>query len=219
MAGTAAPATPTIGTTFSCICQLPEAIDLRSFALKGDLPGTAMTFTDKSTDKETCAALKTVSNSNQHLTTQADKKAHILIQVNALIISVLIIFILRIKDDHRIALLPVTALMMTCLVVIILALMATRPRMLSRSPVKSAGSDSVNLLFFGSYDALGLDKFHSDMKTLMADDNLIYTSLTRDIYSQAVILGKKYRFLRMSYHVFMTGLAISVVSFIIIAFR
>jgi hypothetical protein len=179
-----------------------------------------MASTNKSTDKETCAALKTVSNSNQRLTAQAEKKAHILIQVSALMISVLLIFILRINDDHRIALLPVMALMITCLVVIILALMATRPRMLTTiSPVETAEADGFNLLFFGSYDALGLDEFHSDMKTLMADENLMYVSLTRDIYFQAVILGKKYRFLRMSYHVFMTGLAISVLSFIIIAFR
>ena len=96
----------------------------------------------KDNDKETCIALKTVSNSNQQLTIQADKKAHILIQVSALMISVLLIFILRINDDHRIALLPVSALMMTCLVVIILALMATRPRVPAISPIETPGANS-----------------------------------------------------------------------------
>lgn len=177
-----------------------------------------MTLIDKGTDKETCMALKTVSSSNQQLTTQADKKAHILIQVSALMISVLLAFILRISNDHRIALLPVMTLMMTCLVVIILALLATRPRMLTTSPVETAGAGGVNLLFFGSYDELGLEEYHSDMEILMADENLMYTSLTRDIYFQAVVLGKKYRFLRLSYHVFMIGLAISVLLFITIAF-
>jgi len=174
-----------------------------------------MVFTDKNIDKQSCTALKTVSGSNQHLTTQADKKAHILIQVNSLMISVLLIYILRISNDHRIALLPVMALMITCLAVIILALMATRPRMLPHPPVKT---DGVNLLFFGSYENLELEEYNSDMETLMTDSGLMYMSLTRDIYFQAVILGKKYRLLRMSYHVFGTGLAISVLSFIFIAF-
>jgi hypothetical protein len=179
-----------------------------------------MAFLEKGTDKEACTALKTVSNSNQHLSSQADKKSHILIQVSALMVSVLLVFVLRITREHRIVLVPVFELMATCLAVIVLALMATRPRMLSRSSVQAqaAGVSGVNLLFFGSYDELEPEEYHADMELLMADADLLYSNLTRDIYFQAVVLGKKYKFLRMAYHVFMIGLALSVLSFIIIAF-
>jgi hypothetical protein len=178
-----------------------------------------MAFLDKGTDKEACTALKTVSNSNQHLNSQADKKSHILIQVSALMISVLLAFVLRITSEHRVALVPVFVLMATCLAVIFLALMATRPRMPSRSSAQAAEASGVNLLFFGSYDVLAPEEYHADMELLMADADLLYSNLTRDVYFQAVVLGKKYKFLRMAYHVFMTGLALSVLSFMVIAFR
>ena len=178
-----------------------------------------MAFLEKGTDKEACTALKTVSNSNQHLTSQADKKSHILIQVSALMVSVLLAFILRITSEHRIALVPVFELMATCLTVIVLALMATRPRTLFRPSVQATEASGVNLLFFGSYDELQPEEYHADMELMMADANLLYSNLTRDIYFQAVVLGKKYKFLRMAYHVFMIGLALSILSFMIIAFQ
>ena len=134
-------------------------------------------------------------------------------------ISVLLIFIVRISDDHG----------------SLYCRMSTDDDLPGRDHPCADGDPSpdavpvtgrscwrqwkVNLLFFGSYDELELDEYHADMETLMADEDLLYRSLTRDIYFQAVILGKKYRFLRMAYHVFMAGLAISVLSFIVIAFR
>jgi len=177
-----------------------------------------MAFADKGIDKEACMALKTAADSNLHLALQADKKAHILVQVSGLMISVLLTLTLRITGGHRISFVPAIELMATCLVVILLALKATRPRMLSRS-VHIEGGSGVNLLFFGSYDELGPIEYHADMELLMADDDLLLSSLARDIYFQGVVLGKKYKFLRMSYHVFMIGLTLSVLSFMIFAFR
>ena len=177
-----------------------------------------MVFLDKGNDKEVCLALKTVSNSNQHLASQADKKAYILIQVSGIMLSVLLVLILRITSEHRVAFVAVFQLMTTCLVVILLALRATRPRMLSRSSVSAAEDGGINLLFFGSYNELERDEYQTDMEELMADTDLLYSHLTKDVYYQAVVLGKKYKFLRMAFHVFMIGLAISIVSFALIAF-
>ena len=178
-----------------------------------------MAFLEKGTDKEACTALKTVSDSNQHLYSQADKKAHILIQVSGLMIAVLLVLILRGTSEHRIAFVPVFGLMATCLAVIILALLATRPRIPSRSSAQAAGAGGVNLLYFGSFDELEPEEYYADMELLIADADLLYSSLTRDVYFQAVVLGKKYKLLRMAYHVFMIGLGLSVLSFMIIAFR
>ena len=47
------------------------------------------------------------------------------------------------------------------------------------------------------------------------DREFLYGSLTRDVYSQAVVLGRKYRLLRLGYNIFMYGVVASVIAFVI----
>jgi len=53
------------------------------------------------------------------------------------------------------------------------------------------------------------------MQQMMNDRDFLYGSLTRDVYSQGVVLGRKYRLLRKGYNVFMFGIIISVLAFMI----
>jgi hypothetical protein len=60
-----------------------------------------------------------------------------------------------------------------------------------------------------------LEEYTSGMLKVMADKDFLYGTLIRDVYSQGVVLGRKYRLLRTAYNVFMFGLIISVLAFII----
>ncbi len=73
----------------------------------------------------------------------------------------------------------------------------------------------VNLLFFGNYYRMNFDDFDSGMKKMMNDRDFLYGSLTRDVYSQGLVLGRKYRLLRKGYNVFMYGIVISVIAFFV----
>jgi hypothetical protein len=50
---------------------------------------------------------------------------------------------------------------------------------------------------------------------MMNDREFLYGSLTKDVYSQGVVLGRKYRLLRVAYNVFMFGIVVSVIAFVI----
>lgn len=52
---------------------------------------------------------------------------------------------------------------------------------------------------------------------MMDDSDFLYSSMTRDIYYLGVVLGHKYKLLRISYNIFMFGLIISVGAFLIAA--
>lgn len=52
----------------------------------------------------------------------------------------------------------------------------------------------------------------------MNDTSYLYDTLVRDIYHLGKVLGKKYHYLRLCYTVFMFGMIISVISFIIVYF-
>jgi hypothetical protein len=158
------------------------------------------------------------SNNNQRLSSQADSKAHILIQVNSIIISVLLSLLLRKIEDHTNLTIPAIILLTVNLVTIIFSILATRPHI---PPGKFTQADleekKVNLLFFGNFYLMSLEEYAGGMLQLLEDRDFLYGSLIRDVYYQGIALGKKYRWLRLSYNVFMYGLIASVISFLIAA--
>ncbi len=76
-------------------------------------------------------------------------------------------------------------------------------------------SKKTNLLFFGNFHKMKREQYEWGMKEMMKDADYLYTSLIRDIYFLGVVLGKKYRMLRIAYTIFMFGLIISVIAFLI----
>jgi hypothetical protein len=56
------------------------------------------------------------------------------------------------------------------------------------------------------------------MRRMMRDPNYLYGSLIKDIYQLAVVLGRKYKLIRLAYNIFMFGIVISVLSFAIAIF-
>jgi len=48
---------------------------------------------------------------------------------------------------------------------------------------------------------------------MMADGDFLYSTLTKDIFWQGKVLGRKYRLLRISYTVFLFGIVAAVLVF------
>ena len=80
---------------------------------------------------------------------------------------------------------------------------------------KEIDERTVNLMFFGNFYKMKLDEYAKGMQLVMEDTEFLYGSLIKDVYSQGVVLGRKYKLLRISYSIFMFGLVIAVLSFII----
>ena len=156
------------------------------------------------------------SANNSRLSTQADSKAHIMIQVNSLIISVILTFLLRKIENHPNIAIPAFMLMAVNLVTIIFSILATRPNIPKGTfTAQDLKNKDVNLLFFGNFYRMSLKDYSEGMQQVMDDSDFLYNSLIRDVYFQGVALGKKYRLLRLSYNVFMFGLVISVLAFVL----
>ncbi|MGN8068457.1 Pycsar system effector family protein [Mucilaginibacter sp. 22184] len=156
------------------------------------------------------------SANHQRLSDMADNKAHIMITVNSIILSAIISLVLRKLDEHSNLLIPTFMLLTVSLTTMIFSILSTRP---SIPPGIFSPDDiekkTVNLLFFGNFYRMSLNDYSDGMVKMMDDKDFLYGSLIRDNYSQGVVLGKKYRLLRVSYNVFMFGLIISVLAFLI----
>lgn len=170
----------------------------------------------KRQDRSVDTVFRIASANNQRLSTQADSKAHIMIQVNSIIISVIISLLLRKIESHPNIAIPSFMLITVNLVTIIFSILATRPNIPKGTfNAKDLEKKEVNLLFFGNFYKMKLDEYAVGMQQVMEDADFLYNSLIRDVYFQGVALGKKYRLLRLSYNMFMFGLVISVVAYVL----
>lgn len=155
------------------------------------------------------------SGNNQKLSDMADNKAHIMITVNSIILSAVISLLLRKLDEYNFLRWPTYLILAVCVVTIIFSILATRPSLPSgRFSQKDIDEKKVNLLFFGNFYRMQLDDYASGMLQVMEDRDFLYGTLIKDIYFQGVVLGRKYRLLRISYNIFMYGLIASVLAFV-----
>lgn len=156
------------------------------------------------------------SSNHQRLSDMADKKAHIMITVNSIILSAIISLVLRKLNEYGYLIIPSFILLTISLLAMTFSILSTRPSIpkgiFTRDDVDQK---RVNLLFFGNFYKMGLDDFTYGMEKMMLDRDFLYGSLIKDVYSQGVVLGKKYHLLRIAYNIFMYGLIVSILAFII----
>lgn len=156
------------------------------------------------------------SANHQRLSDMADNKAHIMITTTSIILSVLLSVLLRKLEDNPYLIFPTLLLLIVCVVTMVFSILATRPTIPPGSFTQQDLDDKkVNLLFFGNFYRMNYDDYSNGMKTMMNDREFLYGSLTRDVYSQGVVLGRKYRLLRIAYNVFMFGVVAAVFAFTI----
>jgi predicted metal-dependent HD superfamily phosphohydrolase len=161
---------------------------------------------------------RTTSTNHIRLSSMADSKANIMISVNSIIISVLLSVLLRKLEDNPNLILPAIIFLTTCVTTIIFSVLATRPNVSSGQFTKQdIENKKTNLLFFGNFHGMSLTDYNWGMKEMMKDPDFLYGSMIQDVYSLGVVLGRKYRLLRIAYNIFMFGLIISVLAFVIAA--
>ena len=156
------------------------------------------------------------SNNHQRLSDMADNKAHIMITTTSIIISVLLSVLLRKLEEFPHLTIPVIMLLAVCVITMVFSILATRPNLPEGTFTKAdIDSQKVNLLFFGNFYKMSLDEYTQGMESLMESRDYLYGSLIKDVYSQGIVLGRKYKLLRAGYNVFMFGIVTSVLAFLI----
>ncbi|MGB3016401.1 MAG: Pycsar system effector family protein [Ignavibacteria bacterium] len=146
----------------------------------------------------------------------ADGKANIMISINTLIIGAILTVLLRKLDVNPQLIIPTFMLLTVSLVCIIFAIMVTRPKYSTGTFTKEdIQKKRTNLLFFGNFHAMPLNDFEWGMNEMMNDKEFLYGSMIKDFYYLGQVLGRKYKYLRICYTIFMYGLIASVIAYAI----
>ena len=162
--------------------------------------------------------LRLTSSNHFHLSEMADRKANILISVNSIIIGVILSILIDKLSEEPYLTIPVIIFLASCLTTIIIAILSTRPKItegvFSKEDILNK---KTNLLFFGNFYKSSLEEYQWAMSTLMKDNEYLYSVIVKDIHQIGVVLGRKYKLIRLAYTVFMVGLIISVIAFFVAA--
>jgi len=160
---------------------------------------------------------KTALRNHIDLSNLADNKANIMLSVNALIVTVAVPMAVSYIDDNLILAIPVASLLITCLISMIYATLATRPiKMSGYTSIDTIQKGASNLFFFGNFYKMSFEEYQEGMEQIIGDEESLDNTIQRDLFFLGKSLGRKYYQLRICYNVFMVGVVISVLCFVII---
>jgi len=154
-----------------------------------------------------------------NLIQMADNKANIIISINTMIISSIIAITGygavagKIDTYEASVIIPIIMIMLSCLISVVFAIQAARPKLIS---AKDEGGEmqKSSLLFFGVISRYSQQAYLDAMKNLLDSGNDLYEHMTIDLYNQGLILKRKYNLLVYAYQVFMFGFIFSVLVFL-----
>lgn len=159
---------------------------------------------------------RNVMRTHVEFSAMADSKANIMISVNTLVLTALFALLASKLDKNPHLIIPTFIMILVSLVTLIFAIIVTRPKISSGTFTKEdIHNKKANLLFFGNFYLMNLSDFSWGMKEMIGNKDYLYDSMIKDFYYLGQVLGHKYRFLRICYSIFIYGLIISVIAFVI----
>ncbi len=156
-----------------------------------------------------------------NLSAIADNKANIMISVNAILISVIITILTykNLTESTPMILMPSVIFLVSGLSSLIFAVLSARPKVTSLNQgVQDLLEARKNIVFFGNFVSLSPEQYEEALDAVLRDSRLLYGNMARDLYHLGKVLDKKYRYLTISYNLFMVGFIATVLSFLVLLF-
>ena len=171
---------------------------------------------EKEADRSIATVFRIMASNHMSLSQMADSKANILISVNSIILSIIISTLFeKLQTDPNLQI-PVALIVVVCVASIVFGILATRPNVTGGTFTRDdIANKRTNLLFFGNFHNSTLDDYNWGMNEMLADKYYMNTSMIKDNYFLGVVLAKKYRYLRIAYNIFMYGLILAMLAFIV----
>jgi len=151
--------------------------------------------------------IRTAQINTVTLSLMADQKAQILMGASFVVVSLVVTEAGRSAISWSMLCLAATAFLSS-----ICAVIAILPK---PGPPKVEKS-SYNRLFFGHFALVDEEQWKEDVIAHARDDEAVYRMMLRDLYQNGLVLRRrKYRFLYYAYSIFLTGLAVTLLIYLL----
>jgi HD superfamily phosphodiesterase len=175
---------------------------------------------DKKSQSEKIKGIQTmmrvINDNHIEFSSIADNKANLLISVNAIMISVILSVLVRRLEVDTHLIIPTIIFLVVAVTTIVLAILSTKPKvtsgMFKREDILAR---KVNLMFFGNFHKTDVNDYEWAMREVMNDPDYLYGNLIKDVHQLGVVLAKKYRLVSAAYLVFMYGIIVTILAFVI----
>ena len=175
------------------------AEDVAGPATRPDLPAAY--------SRDAIHLVRTATQTNLTLSQMADQKASILMGATFLVFTIAVGQVAKGSVPLSLLILAFSAFVSA-----VCAVAAIMPAV--KPPAMVTGSE--NVLFFGVFSQLSEVEFTDRVLERLHDDEDVFRTMLRDIYQNGVVLQrKKYRYLGMAYRIFLVGLTLTLVTFVI----
>jgi len=140
----------------------------------------------------------------------ADQKANIIIASSCIILS---ITITRLDAGHTYW--EVWSLLLTCVISLLTSFIVVAPINLKHK-VPASDNPQFNPLFFYHFTTISYKNYQLLMDEILSEPEHIHEAMVRDIYQLGQVLAKrKYPFLKLSSFIFILGMVLSSIFFLI----
>ena len=154
------------------------------------------------------------SREHAELMSNVHQKSGFLASINAIILSIILSVLSTKLDENPHLLIPTILLLITCVGTIYFVIMATRPVFINPSN-EGFNMETQNIMFFGHFSNMAWKDYRDKLKIITRDDIALFDTFSKNIYYQGLILKKKYNLLAIGYNIFIAGLIISILAFVI----
>jgi len=158
-----------------------------------------------------------------HLTNIVDNKASMMITINGLILSILLASggTLVQNSDNHLYLAPIIILLISGLTSMVYAVLSARPTHERCCNVKKVPEDFIggraNVLYFMDNSDLSSNDYVSVMSKIIRNGDQVYEAMFAHVHIMSLSLRHKFLLLRTAYSVFIIGLGLCTVAFVIVA--
>lgn len=169
-------------------------------------------------DRGVQTMFRTTSRNHYTLNQMVDRKANILISINAIILSLIIGRVIGNFQTICIHSTPMVVLMISSVVSIVFAVLSIMPSKTHGEFSEQQVRDKQgNLLFFGNYHNMSFRDYNWGMLQMLRDSDFLYTSMIRDLYYLGQQLSIKHKKIRIALAVFIIGIVLTVAAFLIVS--
>ena len=161
---------------------------------------------------------RTTSRNHYTLSQMVDRKANIMISINAILLSLIISRTIGTIDTFCIHNSPMLIVLFSSIISMIFAIVAITPfKTQGTFTEKQIREKEGNLLYYGNIHKMDFRDYEWGMLEMLNDGNFLYSSMIRDLYHLGKTLHVKSRMIRISLATFIFGLGIAVIMFVIVA--
>jgi hypothetical protein len=171
-------------------------------------------------ERERQTFFRVAFKNNCNLLQIADNKANMIISINALVISSIIAITGygTISDNLDLygskMIIPIILIMISCFTSTVLAVQAAKPKII-HDKKNAANHNKGSLLFFGESSSYSVEGYLMEIDKILPSKNEINNHMAITLFYQGKVLKNKYNLLGYAYNVFIIGLAIGVLAFLI----